>query len=202
MAAVVAHEVKNPIAGIRGALQVIASRMPAESRDKPVVGDIIARLDALNGIVHDLLVFARPRQLRSEPVDLDKLIRNTLHLLHRDPTFAHLEVTFPEVEAIARADAEQLQMVFTNVLMNAAQAVGGAGTITIRHRSPAARVRDHDRRCRAGHAGRRPRHRCSSPSSPPSIAAPGSASPSPGALSRPTAAASTSILRHRAARSS
>src|SRR3954466_507691 len=71
MAAVVAHEVKNPIAGIRGALQVIASRMPAESRDKPVVGDIIARLDSLNGIVHDLLVFARPRALRSAPVSLD-----------------------------------------------------------------------------------------------------------------------------------
>src|SRR3954451_21366053 len=79
MAAVVAHEIKNPIAGIRGALQVIGGRMPADSRDKPVVGEIIARLDALNGIVHDLLVFARPRQLRSEPVDLDKLIRNTLH---------------------------------------------------------------------------------------------------------------------------
>src|SRR3954465_15331579 len=81
MAAVVAHEVKNPIAGIRGALQVIASRMPAESRDKPVVGDIIARLDALTGIVHDLLVFARPRQPRSEPVSLDRLIRDTLQLL-------------------------------------------------------------------------------------------------------------------------
>ncbi|MGC4084331.1 MAG: ATP-binding protein [Vicinamibacterales bacterium] len=131
MAAVVAHEVKNPIAGIRGALQVIASRMPAESRDKPVVGDIIARLDALNGIVHDLLVFARPRKLRSEPVDLDRLIRNTLHLLHRDPIFANLAVEFPESEAIAAADAEQLQLVFTNVLMNAAQAMGGAGSIAI-----------------------------------------------------------------------
>src|SRR6478672_8268184 len=98
MAAVVAHEVKNPIAGIRGALQVIASRMPAESRDKPVVGDIIARLDALNGIVHDLLVFARPRQLRSEPVDLDKLIRDTLQLLHRDPLFANLQVDFPPAD--------------------------------------------------------------------------------------------------------
>ena len=39
MAAVVAHEVKNPIAGIRGALQVIASRMSAEARDKPIVGE-------------------------------------------------------------------------------------------------------------------------------------------------------------------
>lgn len=131
MAAVVAHEVKNPIAGIRGALQVIASRMPAESRDKPVVGDIIARLDSLNGIVHDLLVFARPRQLRSEPVDLDPLVRATLHLLHRDPIFANLVVDFPESPAVAAADAEQLQLVFTNVLMNAAQAMGGNGSISI-----------------------------------------------------------------------
>jgi PAS domain S-box-containing protein len=131
MAAVVAHEVKNPIAGIRGALQVIASRMPADSRDKPVVGDIIARLDALNGIVHDLLVFARPRQLRSEPVDLDRLVRNTLVLLHRDPAFANLRIDFPQAEAVAPADAEQLQLVITNVLMNAAQAMGGTGVITI-----------------------------------------------------------------------
>ena len=131
MAAVVAHEVKNPIAGIRGALQVIASRMPPESRDKPVVGDIIARLDALNGIVHDLLVFARPRQLRSEPVNLDRLIRDTLQLLHRDPVFANLHIDFPPADAVTSADAEQLQLAFTNVLMNAAQAMGGTGDITI-----------------------------------------------------------------------
>ena len=131
MAAVVAHEVKNPIAGIRGAMQVIASRMPAESRDKPIVGDIIARLDALNGIVHDLLVFARPRQLRSEATDLDRLIRNSLHLLHRDPIFANLHVEFPQTEAVAPVDAEQLQLVFTNVLMNAAQAMGGSGEIQV-----------------------------------------------------------------------
>ena len=131
MAAVVAHEVKNPIAGIRGALQVIAARMPAESRDKPVVGDIIARLDSLNGIVHDLLVFARPRQPRSEPVSLDRLIRDTLQLLHRDPAFANLHVDFPPADAVTSADAEQLQLVFTNVLMNAAQAMGGAGSLTI-----------------------------------------------------------------------
>ena len=131
MAAVVAHEVKNPIAGIRGALQVIASRMPAESRDKPVVGDIIARLDSLNGIVHDLLVFARPRQLRTEPVNLPTLVQNTLHLLHRDPAFDQLVVDVTEGEAVALADAEQLQLVFTNVLMNAAQAMSGHGRIAI-----------------------------------------------------------------------
>ncbi len=66
MPAVVAHEVKNPIAGIRGALQVISSRMPAAARDRAVMGDIITRLDGLNGVVQDLLVFARPRELRSQ----------------------------------------------------------------------------------------------------------------------------------------
>ncbi len=74
MAAVVAHEVKNPIAGIRGALQVITSRMPAEQRDRGVLIDIIARLDALNRIVQDMLMFARPRSLRQEPVALAALL--------------------------------------------------------------------------------------------------------------------------------
>ena len=92
MAAVVAHEVKNPIAGIRGALQVISSRMPPETRDRAVIGDIITRLDGLNGVVQDLLVFARPRELRTEPVDLAALIDHTIDLIRRDPIFAAIDV--------------------------------------------------------------------------------------------------------------
>src|SRR5437667_8584344 len=88
MAAVVAHEVKNPIAGIRGALQVIASRMPADQRDRLIMGDIINRLDALNGIVQDLLLYSRPRQLKREPVDVKRLIDNTGELLRRDPALS------------------------------------------------------------------------------------------------------------------
>ena len=77
MAAVVAHEVKNPLAGIRGALQVISARMPAESRDRAVVGDILARLDSLNEMVHDLLLFARPRAPRMAHVPVGPLIEAT-----------------------------------------------------------------------------------------------------------------------------
>lgn len=131
MAAVVAHEIKNPIAGIRGALQVIASRMPAESRDRPVVGDIIARLDSLNRIVQDMLVFARPRALRAEPVELNSLVSNTVNMLQRDPALAALRVEVTGDRALVSADPEQLQLVFTNVLMNAAQAMAGAGLITV-----------------------------------------------------------------------
>jgi PAS domain S-box-containing protein len=131
MAAVVAHEVKNPIAGIRGALQVIGSRMPADSRDKPVVGDIIARLDALNRIVQDMLVFARPRELKTEKVPLTAIIRATLDLLRRDPTFGGVQIEVVGNGAVVNADAQQLQMVFQNILMNAAQAMGGTGCIRV-----------------------------------------------------------------------
>jgi two-component system CheB/CheR fusion protein len=131
MAAVVAHEVKNPIAGIRGALQVIGSRMPAEARDKPIIGEIIARLDALNGIVHDLLVFARPRELRAEPIELKPLLISTVDLLKRDPSLARFEVDIAGDGAVVQADAEQLQLVFQNVLMNAAQATNGAGHVRV-----------------------------------------------------------------------
>jgi PAS domain S-box-containing protein len=132
MAAVVAHEVKNPIAGIRGALQVISSRMPVESRDRAVMGDIITRLDGLNGVVQDLLVFARPRELRTESVDLANLIGHTIDLLRRDPIFAAVETTIDGSPPLAEADPAQLQLVVQNVLMNAAQAMNGQGAITIR----------------------------------------------------------------------
>ena len=131
MAAVVAHEVKNPIAGIRGALQVIVSRMAGDPRDRTVVGDIIARLDALNGIVQDLLIYARPRQLKREPVDLKGLIASIVALLHRDPAFAGLRVDVSGEPQPVSADPEQLRLVLQNVLMNAAQAMSGDGAIEV-----------------------------------------------------------------------
>ena len=131
MAAVVAHEVKNPIAGIRGALQVIASRMPPEQRDRAVVGDVIARLDALNGIVHDLLLYARPRPPQREMVDVRSLIDNTVELLRRDPLMAAITFDIRGRPEPLMADPEQLRIVFQNVLMNAAQAMAGSGAIDI-----------------------------------------------------------------------
>ncbi len=131
MAAVVAHEVKNPIAGIRGALQVISSRMPSDTRDRAVMGDIIARLDGLNGVVEDLLVFARPRELRTEPVDLAALIRQTIELIRRDPIVSAIDVTIDGSAGLVQADAVQLQLVLHNVLMNAVQAMSGRGSVHI-----------------------------------------------------------------------
>ena len=130
MAAVVAHEVKNPIAGIRGALQVITSRMPAEQRDRAILLDIITRLDALNRIVQDMLMFARPRQLRQEPIPLGVLMTDTASLITRDPTMQNLEIAVVGAADIT-GDRELLQVVFQNILMNAAQAMEGEGRIDV-----------------------------------------------------------------------
>jgi two-component system sensor kinase FixL len=140
MAAVVAHEVKNPIAGIRGALQVITSRMPAEQRDRAVLVDIITRLDALNRIVQDMLMFARPRALRHETVAIDAVVAETAALIRQDPGMAELRVGLSGSAAIA-GDREMLQVVFQNLMMNAAQAMSGRGSIEVRIATVGARCR-------------------------------------------------------------
>jgi PAS domain S-box-containing protein len=109
MAAVVAHEVKNPLAAIKGALQVISGRMPPDARDRAIVGDVIARVDSLNDIVQDLLVFARPREPQLSPVDLAGLIENTAALMGRDP--AHASHRIPRGPARSCADGDQMRTV-------------------------------------------------------------------------------------------
>jgi PAS domain S-box-containing protein len=146
MAAVVAHEVKNPIAGIRGALQVITSRMPEEQRDRSILLDIIARLDALNRIVQDMLMFSRPRALRKEPIALGILVADTASMIERDPQMSTLEIGV-RGSADVVGDREMLQIVFQNILMNAAQAMEGQGKIdvTIWHSDDTCRVDIADR---------------------------------------------------------
>ncbi|MCM3881983.1 MAG: PAS domain S-box protein [Vicinamibacterales bacterium] len=130
MAAVVAHEVKNPIAGIRGALQVITSRMPEEQRDRAILLDIITRLDALNRIVQDMLMFAKPRALRHEPVSLDEVVKDTALLLERDSDMSAIQIGVTGTGHVS-GDREMLRVVFQNILMNAAQAMEGEGRIEV-----------------------------------------------------------------------
>ncbi len=131
MAAVVAHEVKNPLAGIRGALQVIGGRLPEGARDRAIIGDIVARVDSLNDIVHDLLVFARPREPKLAPVALATLLESTAALLKKDPAHSAVDVVISGERPTVQADAEQLQTVFLNLLLNAAQASGSASDVRV-----------------------------------------------------------------------
>ncbi len=131
LAAVVAHEVRNPLAAIRGALQVIGGRLDAASQERAVVLDVIARVDGLNDIVQDLLHFAKPRQPMPTAVPLRAVLESVVALLSRDATLSQVSVHMDLADMMVRVDMDQIQQAFLNVLINGAQAMDGRGRITI-----------------------------------------------------------------------
>ncbi|HET9833709.1 MAG TPA: PAS domain S-box protein [Vicinamibacterales bacterium] len=131
MAAVIAHEVKNPLAAVRGAIQVIGKRLAAGSREAGVVTDIIARIDTLNLLVRDLLLFARPPQPHPLAVDVRSVLSMTIDLLRADDAHVGVHVTMTGEAPPILADVELLKIVFLNLLINSAQAMKGHGHITI-----------------------------------------------------------------------
>jgi len=131
MAAVIAHEVKNPLAAVRGAIQVIGNRLPAGSREVGVVADIIARIDTLNQLVKDLLLFARPPQPRLLPLDVSLVLEATAALLNQDAAHAGMHVTITGQAPPVMADAELLKIVFINLFVNSSQAMKGHGEVGV-----------------------------------------------------------------------
>jgi len=134
MAAVVAHEVRNPLAGIRGAVQVIGRRLPAGSPEEAVVEEIVSRIDTLNDIVQDLLLFARPRPVELAPATVRQLVDETVGLLREDPRFAGVSVESSVEDTSIMIDREQIKLVLLNLVLNAVQAMPRTGTVRIASR--------------------------------------------------------------------
>jgi signal transduction histidine kinase len=131
MAAVIAHEVKNPLAGIRGAVQVIGGRLAKDSREGAVVGEILSRIDTLNGLIQDLLLFARPPQPKPIPVDVSPLVLTTVEFLSGDPALSGVRIDVEGSAPPLAGDAELLKIVFLNLLVNSAHAMRGEGCIRV-----------------------------------------------------------------------
>jgi len=131
MAAVVAHEVKNPLTGVRGAIQVIGGRLPAGSKDAAIVKEIIGRIDALNDLMKDLLLFARPPQPRMAPIDPLLLSKTVSELVREDPAMKGVTIDVAGSSMPVNADGELLKIALQNLLLNAAHAMQGQGRIVI-----------------------------------------------------------------------
>lgn len=131
MAAVVAHELRNPIAGISGAIQILGNRMPAGSQEKEVATDILKRLESLKHMSQDLLLFARPRDPRFEPVNMQALLRSAANLLASDPDMNGIQVDITGPDLSVSGDPELLTNLFLNLMLNAAHAMDGRGRITL-----------------------------------------------------------------------
>jgi PAS domain S-box-containing protein len=131
MAAVIAHEIKNPLAGIRGAIQVFGGRMVQEGANTRIMTEIVARIDALDQMMKDLLLFARPPKPKPALVELAPLVRATATLLSADPALSNIEVEIEGEAPAVSVDPELMKVVFQNLLINGAHAMQGRGRIRV-----------------------------------------------------------------------
>jgi PAS domain S-box-containing protein len=132
MAAVVAHEVRNPLAAAHGALEIIGPRVPA-AEDREVLVDVRQRLSQLNQLVNEILLYARPRPLKIEEHDLVALAARVTHELEDDPTMEGTELSLerPPCSHPLPLDEAAISGAILNLVRNASEAMEGRGRIHI-----------------------------------------------------------------------
>jgi two-component system sensor histidine kinase HydH len=141
MAAGLAHEVKNPLSAIKGAAQLLGEHPSGHATDEAsseFLAIILEEVDRLDRVVCSVLNYARPPQGDPGLIDVNAVVDQTLRLLASDREGGcEYETEFEPGLPSVRADAEQLRQVLLNLIRNAAQAMGGRGTVTITTRSRA-----------------------------------------------------------------
>lgn len=131
MAGVMAHEIRNPLAGVRAGLQVLGRRV-ADSPNAMVVDEMIARLDRLREIVESLLRYAQPVEPRRSAVRVADLVDDACSLAARDVDATGITFTRECDDTIVVVDPAQVALVLASLLRNAAQATPGGGRIIVR----------------------------------------------------------------------
>ncbi|HEX7157535.1 MAG TPA: ATP-binding protein [Edaphobacter sp.] len=144
MATGLAHEIRNPLAGIAGVIEIIGRDLPTSSPAREVVKDVRQEIARINHIVTDLLQTARPHPPKVRKSDLNVTVEHAV-MLGRQQALAkgieislHKDPSLPEVEH----DSDQIHQVLLNLLLNALQAIDRHGkvAVTLSHRDSTAVV--------------------------------------------------------------
>ncbi|MBN2448631.1 MAG: hypothetical protein JXO22_18035, partial [Phycisphaerae bacterium] len=133
LAASLAHEIKNPLAGISGAVQVIRDALSTEHPHRPILSEILRQISRLDGTVKDLLVYARPKPPRFRQCDLGQLLTRVLPILREQPEMQRVRFEYVNSQPLPaiQADEHQLDQLLTNLLLNAAQASPTDGLVRL-----------------------------------------------------------------------
>jgi signal transduction histidine kinase len=133
MAAAIAHEVKNPLAGIEVMAGILKRQLPDSTDAQSILGDIIKEAKMANAIVLEVLEFVRPIRLQVERMSLRDVITDAIALAegHAPRGNVRVDVSVPSDLATIQGDPHQLRQLFTNLLINAFEAMNGKGTVRI-----------------------------------------------------------------------
>jgi two-component system sensor histidine kinase PilS (NtrC family) len=140
VAAGIAHEIRNPLAAMRGSIQVLRSELTADPSQAELMDIVLSESDRLNRIITDFLTYARPRKFMLAETDLRDPLRETFALLRHSPEVLDghaLEDDLPDEPLVALADAEGIRQVFWNLSRNALKAMPEGGTLRAEMRSTA-----------------------------------------------------------------
>lgn len=133
LAAGAAHEIRNPLTSIRSTIQYLRRGYEGKDEDGELMDELLGEADRINTIIEGLLSFARPAEPKLETVRVPDLLESTIALVRTMARKAKVEIrcdVHPEQDAI-QGDPAQLRQVFTNVLLNAIQAMPEGGVLSI-----------------------------------------------------------------------
>jgi signal transduction histidine kinase len=132
VAATVAHEIKNPLAGISGALQVMAEDIPEGSPRKEICNEILSEIDRLDRCVKELIIFARPQEINPVSADLNSIVARAVAGVKMAAAALGIGMTeLPGTLPETCVDPDQMQKVLTGVLLYQMQRMSDGGTITV-----------------------------------------------------------------------
>ena len=133
MAAGVAHEIKNPLAGIAGAMQILARDFPEGTPTREVFDEVFRQVQRLDAFVNNLLRFARPSKPQFKMVRLSEVLNSALFLASRQIQEKRIaiELNYGKDQPLIQGDQGLLQQVFLNIILNALDAMGPEGTLEI-----------------------------------------------------------------------
>jgi signal transduction histidine kinase len=133
LAAGVAHEIRNPLAGIAGAIEIISKDFPKDHPDREILDDLREEVRRIEKVLNDLLTYARPKPPQFGMADLKDTVARTLQLARQQIGSKNVEfsIQIPSPLPRFRMDPEQLQQVLLNLVLNGIQAIDQEGKITI-----------------------------------------------------------------------
>ena len=135
LSAAIAHEIRQPLTAMAGAVKELARLVPLEEDEKHLVNIVSRESERLNQIITDFLRYSREKTYEFQNADVRSLLDETLMLIEKKPEIGsdyRIVRSFNGQELRARVDASKIKQVFWNLCDNALRAMPGGGTLTVR----------------------------------------------------------------------